>query len=173
MATPQIPLSPRALQLTGGFADVNRKAGGAQPRSIVVSMKAIKGPLFKKRITEDYRKQLEKAVHRGVKEATKFLLKETLKVTPKSEQGSKVAGRLMAPGNLRNSGHDLVIGEGAKTKGIVFFDAVQAPYAIFVHEDLSKYHKPPTIAKFLQKTQWDKRGEIAKRIADECAKVRP
>jgi hypothetical protein len=108
-----------------------------------------------------WNRNMERAAERGVKKATKFLLKETLKVTPKKT------------GILRDSGKTEFRGKGKNIEGIVYFDETEAPYAIYVHEDLEAYHKPPTTAKFLQKTQYEKRGEISRIIREECARARP
>ena len=41
------------------------------------------------------------------------------------------------------------------------------PYAVFVHEDLTKYHKPPTQAKFLEQPARMYAGEIAAIVASQ------
>lgn len=104
---------------------------------------------------------MRRAAERGVKKAIDFLLKETLKVTPQET------------GNLRAAGHAVMRDRGPEVQGIVFFDEVQAPYAIYVHEDLTKYHKPPTMGKFLQRTQFKFRGKLSQIIREEIQKARP
>ena len=42
----------------------------------------------------------------------------------------------------------------------------RAPYAIYVHENLEAYHKPPTQAKFLSQPFQQLRGRIADMMAE-------
>lgn len=100
-----------------------------------------------------YETAFGKGVERGVIKSTNFLLHETLKVTPISDQGSN--GN--PPGFLRKSGKVLIYGARQFTRGRVTFTA---PYAIYVHEDLYAIHKPGTYAKFLERTAYEKQLEI-------------
>lgn len=59
----------------------------------------------------------------------------------------------VATGALKNSGYLEVVPTGAGgviSAEIGFAREGEPPYAIFVHEDLTKHHVPPTQAKFLQ-----------------------
>jgi hypothetical protein len=49
----------------------------------------------------------------------------------------------------------------------VVYGGPDAPYGLYVHEDMSKYHAPPTCAKFLERAVAEarpRRKEILKRI---------
>lgn len=133
---------------------------GASPRisesipGMVVTLRVINVPEVMQAVKKKTR-DMERAAKRGVKKATKFLLEETLKVTPYDT------------GVLYRSGATAFQDEGFRARGIVYFDDIKAPYAIYVHEDLTKYHKPPTMAKFLQRTLWKNRGRISRIIQDE------
>jgi len=157
MATPLVRLPQRSLQIFGepNQSPYNKSEYG----SIVCSLKSVGTA---KQTVKAYKDILNgkigAAAERGVKKATKYLLNKTLEVTP------------VDTGNLRESGQTYFIGTGFKTKGIVYFDESIAPYAIFVHEDLTKYHEPPTMAKFLQRTQWKERANLTRIIEEECAK---
>jgi hypothetical protein len=129
-------------------------------RPIVVTIQTIGVPAYI-RALKSWDRNLQRAADKGVKKATEYLLKETLKVTPKKT------------GVLRDSGKTMFHKRGRETTGVVYFDDGEAPYAIYVHEDLTAYHKSPTIAKFLQVTQFKKRAKISQIIRDECAKARP
>lgn len=49
-------------------------------------------------------------------------------------------------GALRVSGRVVSSGAGFAARSYVSYDT---PYAVYVHEDLTKYHEPPTQARFL------------------------
>lgn len=42
----------------------------------------------------------------------------------------------------------------------ISFGGPDAPYALYVHEDLTKYHAPPTTAKFLEMAVKESKPEI-------------
>lgn len=154
-------------------APIPRATGYHTKPSIVVTTKTI-GLSAHDKALKNFDRNMQRAVVRGVKKAVKFLLEQTLLVTPISDFGSVgKGGRTRKPGNLRRSGNTAVQIQGQQTVGIVYFDDGKAPYAIYVHEDLTKFHKPPTIAKFLQVTQYKNRGEISRIIREEVAKARP
>lgn len=111
------------------------------------SMRALRG----------YSRKQGEAMERGVKKATQYLLNETIKVTP------------IATGDLRRSGRTQYTGRGKNIRGRVHFTA---RYAIYVHEDMDKYHAPGTYAKYLSRTVWEKRGQMNRIIWEELNKVR-
>lgn len=90
------------------------------------------------------------AVEASVIEAAHILLRESLKLCP------------IDTGDLRRSGEVIVNGSGLSTTAIV---AYTQQYAIYVHENLEAYHKPPTQAKFLEQPMRQYRRDIAKKIA--------
>ena len=112
-----------------------------------------------------YRREIGRGVERAVRKANEYLLKETLPVTPKDK------------GILRDSGKVNINGRGVNTTGFVSFSA---PYAVYVHEDLSKYHAPGTYAKFLERTARAKklqmreimRSEIQQACKNTLGKIR-
>lgn len=53
--------------------------------------------------------------------------------------------------------------KGRKT--VAYGIGFSAPYAVFVHENLENYHKPPTQAKFLETAAKTKADEAVKEIA--------
>jgi len=127
---------------------------------ITVTVSSIGVPKYMASL-KNWTPKMERAAERGVQKAVKYLLKETLVVTPE------------LTGILKKSGATFVKKAGKETIGVVYFNDHICPYAIYVHEDLTKYHKPPTMAKFLQKTQWRLRGELSLIIRQEIEKVRP
>lgn len=143
------PLADRNLQI---LTDIWGREGGP---SMVVSTRWTGIPRTKKAL-RNYYNILGAAAERGVRRAMKYLLVKTLEVTPEDT------------GELKKSGDTLFWGKGMNIKGAVVFGA---PYAIYVHEDLNNYHKPPTEAKFLQRTQYRLRGKISQIIAEECSKA--
>jgi hypothetical protein len=60
--------------------------------------------------------------------------------------------------DLVNSGHIIVEGKGLNVKFRVTYGGEDAPYALWVHEDLEKYHEPPTCAKWLERAIRETRG---------------
>lgn len=107
-------------------------AGG--PVSVVVKVTGVKESLAAIRAIGGATKR---ATQQGTKEALDYLLKETLKVTPKKT------------GTLRKSGKVVMKRVGEVTEWQIVFTA---PYAVWVHECVTDYHEPPTKAKFLQST---------------------
>lgn len=92
----------------------------------------------------------KKGFEEGVRLATEFILEEAIKVTP------------IDTGFLRSSGGYTIVGSGFNTKGFIVFSA---PYAIYVHEDLSKWHASGTYAKFLERTAIERGPEASAIIA--------
>ena len=103
------------------------------------------------------KRKLEKGTEQGVKSALVFLQKESRKVTPKKR------------GVLRRSIQYRTKGKGFKTTGYLYCDS-SAPHAIYVHEDLTKWHAPGTYAKFIQRTVWRHRATTSKIIRDRAMK---
>lgn len=70
-------------------------------------------------------------------------------------------------GTLRNSGYveDPVL-EPTQITVLAGFGGAAQGYAIYVHEDLSKYHNPPTQAKFLEDTLLQRSKGMTERIAN-------
>jgi hypothetical protein len=114
---------------------------------VTTKIKGIPASIAKLR---QYKDQAARGAERGVKLATEFLGNESNKVTPKEK------------GDLRASKETHYTGRGFAIKGSVSYNT---PYAIYVHEDLSKYHAPGTYAKFLQRTVHEKQREVTAMIA--------
>lgn len=70
----------------------------------------------------------------GLQRAAEFLLEESRKLAP------------IDTGFLRSTGHTIIKGDGFRAKASIGYSAY---YAVWVHEDLTKYHAPPTTAKFM------------------------
>lgn len=104
-----------------------------------------------------YNKKLGAAMERGVHKMTEFLKTESVEVTP------------IKTGELRASAYTQYTGKLKNCKGRVRFSA---RYAIYVHEDLDKYHAPGTYAKFLSRTAFEKRGQMNAIFWEEVRKVR-
>lgn len=102
--------------------------------SVRVSIKIEGVELVEKGINKT-RSQLEKGFERGMKEAGRLLLRESQKIVPVD------TGALRASGRVRSEG------KGVDIEVIVSYSTW---YAIYVHEILWYYHKPPTQAKFLE-----------------------
>lgn len=109
---------------------------------------------------QKYKYRIGQANERGLKKALTYLLRETLPVTPKDT------------GRLRRSGKVHMMGKRETARGYVAF---HAPYAVYVHENLFVYHKPPTMAKFLERTakrlRLNMRALIVFEIQDACRKA--
>lgn len=59
---------------------------------------------------------------------------------------------------LVNSRQIIVTGAGLNTVVQVTYGSEEAYYALWVHEDLDKYHEPPTQAKWLERAVRETRG---------------
>jgi len=102
--------------------------------------------------------KFEKGCERGVFFATENIRKKSVVVCPKDT------------GALADSARTWYTGKGANRKGAVTFGDNETKYAIYVHEDLTKYHKPGTYAKFLSRTVYETRKETSLIIKNEIEK---
>jgi hypothetical protein len=93
----------------------------------------------------------------GLQKAGEFLLQESLKITP------------IDTGFLRSTGSVSIRGDGFRAKADIGFGAY---YAVWVHEDLTKYHAPPTTAKFITIPMNDKKNhdKVVRMIRAEMSK---
>jgi hypothetical protein len=71
------------------------------------------------------------------------------------------ASRGTVPGSLKRSGHVARHGHADYT---VEYGGPDAPYAIYVHEILSYYHRPPTQAKFLEQPYDELKGQLSEGV---------
>lgn len=81
-------------------------------------------------------KRVRDAAERGVRKAIKLLFKASQNIVPVD------TGRLKGSGKIVESGR----GTSRFNAKIVY----RAPYAIYVHEDLTARHKPGQFAKFIE-----------------------
>lgn len=88
----------------------------------------------------------------GLKKAALTILKKSQQYVP------------VDTGLLKKSGQIEVTGSGMGARAAVLY---QTRYAIYVHEDLSKYHAPPTQAKFLERAVRETRGITKKLVGRE------
>lgn len=73
-------------------------------------------------------------------------------------------------GELRRSGLALIkAGKGVE----VSFGGVKAPYALFVHEILTNFHKPPTKAKYLEDVFNQRLTTLDNRLSAELRSILP
>lgn len=100
------------------------------------------------------REQGGKGAELGVFKATEFNKRESVKVTPKDK------------GDLRKSARTHYTGSGYEKKGLITFNTL---YAVYVHEDLSKWHASGTYAKYLQRPVWENRAITSAMIRDEIS----
>ena len=111
----------------------------------------------------DYRyTTVPKAVEKGQIKAAKMLLKASQKVVPVGD------GTRQAAGTLKRSGFVSVSGKGLDTVCTVGYTA---PYAIYVHENLSARHKAGKIAKYLEKPARDMKSQLRDVVREECRKA--
>lgn len=101
-----------------------------------------------------YRELGAKGAELGVFKATEFNKRQSVKVTP------------IEYGDLRKSARTQYTGSGYEKKGLITFNT---DYAIYVHEDLTKYHAPGTYAKYLQRPVWENRAITSQIIRDEIS----
>lgn len=91
----------------------------------------------------------------GLTKCGEIILKKSQKYVPRET------------GALAETGHIEVTGKGLGARVKVVYGGEEAPYALFVHEDLSKYHEPPTCAQFLTRSVRESRGNCAKTLQRE------
>ena len=98
------------------------------------------------RAIEKKREETKQQMAPAMKACADVVLRKALKYCPKDT------------GALRKSGVASVSGTGWASRAVVAFGGETAHYAIYVHEDLSKYHEPPTQAKFLERAYRETKG---------------
>lgn len=96
--------------------------------------------------------QIAKGFERGMKKAGLKLLRESQRITPVD------TGALRASGRMRTEG------KGIEIEVIVSYSTW---YAVYVHEILWYYHKPPTQAKFLEQPFRQLRPQLVAMIKKE------
>lgn len=113
------------------------------------------GNMLNRRIKnlEDHPK-IQAAFERGTYKAAKFLLEKSLEIVPVD------TGRLYRSGTVNKNR----TGQGRRTVATVKY---KAPYAIYVHEDLTARHKPGKTAKYLERPARIYRSEMRAIIEKE------
>lgn len=53
----------------------------------------------------------------------------------------------------------------------IFYGGPAAPYALYVHEIIENYHKPPTQAKYLEQPLMEAQAELQNRIKDRIIDI--
>jgi hypothetical protein len=91
------------------------------------------------------RKRHEKAVANAISITALYIQRESQKIVP------------VDTGALRNSAGTRTEGKGSATEAFVFYTMF---YAVYVHENIFNYHKPPTRARFLESVLEEKKHEI-------------
>jgi hypothetical protein len=101
---------------------------------------------FKKSL-KSHKPKLAKAAETGVKVVALYVLTESKKLTPVD------TGNLVGGATVRTEG------SGFETESRVVY---VAEYAVYVHEILEAYHKPPTRAKFLEAVLVEHKQEMSR-----------
>jgi hypothetical protein len=104
---------------------------------------------------KQFRGELEIGCEKGMKKALEWVREKVREVTP------------IKTGLLRESIQISTRGKGFNIEGILYCDD-STDYAIYVHEDLTKFHAPPTGAKFMQRTVWQNRAQFSSMIVQEA-----
>lgn len=92
----------------------------------------------------------------GLEKCANVILKKALQWVPVDTEA------------LKRSGHVEVSGTGKGSRArVVFGGRRDTYYALYVHENLQAFHKPPTCAKFLEKAARDRAGTMASIVASE------
>lgn len=110
----------------------------------------------------------------GIKAVIQVLEKQKKNYSKAMEEAMKFAANIVkiralyyCPvewGPLRESVEVDVKGQGAYCQIALSFGGPSAPYALYVHEDLTKYHAAPTSAKFLSKAVYESKMDIIKTV---------
>jgi hypothetical protein len=101
------------------------------------------------------KKETGESIESGLRGAAEIVLKKALQYVPRDTQALAASGKIVTTGR------------GVGTKVNVEFGGDTAPYGLYVHEDMSAYHSPPTCAKFLEKAVRETRGPQKKRVQRE------
>lgn len=99
-------------------------------------------------------RQKKKADHVGIEEALRKIARA---VRDKAKYYCPIEY-----GPLRKSIVTSVTGTGRNAVFNISCGGPEAPYALYVHEDLTKFHEPPTCAKFMTKALLEVKPRMAK-----------
>jgi hypothetical protein len=97
-----------------------------------------------------YKRNLQKGLNEGHNDALDYLVVQVKRITP------------YATGELRRSVKAIKSDFGFTGNKFIKrgYIVATAAHAVYVHEDLTKYHKPPTSAKFIEKIVNDPRHKM-------------
>lgn len=84
-----------------------------------------------------------------VREVTEEIFQESQRLVP------------VDTGALKRSGKYEVQGKGFSASGVISYDT---HYAVYVHEDLTKHHAPPTQAKFITQPMYEYAPRLAAKL---------
>jgi hypothetical protein len=107
----------------------------------------------------------------GVERVQRAIGKASTRLAPKVADGLRQCAEVILrksrqyvpvdTGELKKSGRVETTGQGLGAESKVLYGGPDAPYALYVHEDLTKFHAPPTQAKFLERAARETRGTCA------------
>lgn len=122
-----------------GFARPDPSRGEFFGNLVTTRVRGIKESLLTLNL---YKRNIQKGLIEGHKDGMNYLLREIKKITPVDEGDLRKSGKIVA-GDYGFPGQG-----GFIKRGYIVFTEY---YAVYVHEDLTKYHKPPTSAKFIDR----------------------
>lgn len=116
-----------------------------------------------------YRDAMSEEMGQGAREEAEQILLKALPITPRETGALRRSGKVIGP--IKRNQH-------VQSVSITFGDEA-VDYAVYVHEDPTANHAPPTTYKFLEKA-WQSRingmaariGRRAQRIARQRARIR-
>lgn len=89
-------------------------------------------------------------IDEGLRKCAGVVLRKSYQYVPVETGALKASGRISDNGK-----------KGFATQVKVEYGGPGAFYALYVHEDLTKFHEPPTCAKFLERAVRETRGTCA------------
>lgn len=106
-------------------------------------------------------------IERVLKAISKAKKEDAIKIADGLEKCANVVLRKsqqyvpVLTGALKATGRVEVEGQGMGAEATVSYGSPEAFYALYVHEDLTKTHAPPTCAQFLTRALRETRGTCA------------
>ncbi len=90
----------------------------------------------------------------GLRAGGRIILRRAKYYAPEETGALRASGHVI----LEDAGGPMVTSDWAMSLRIVF----DAPYAVYVHENTSAFHTPPTCAKFLEKAVRETSGDVSR-----------
>jgi len=141
------------------MASVGKAVGKVAGRHIGVKL-VLEGMEELQKALKEGKEQSPKAIAQAIWEEANLIFAKSQVLVP------------VDTGVLRGSGGVSAPQQGPQGFYVdIFYGGPAAPYALYVHEIIENYHKPPTQAKYLEQPLMEAQAELQNRIKDRIIDI--